>query len=84
MLALRAGAALLPCYCVREGANRHVITYLAPIEIERSGNRARDVETLTAACNAALEDIIRKHPEQWMWSHRRFRHSPDLETEPYA
>jgi KDO2-lipid IV(A) lauroyltransferase len=43
-----------------------------------------DVEAFTAAQNAALEAIIRAHPEQWLWTHRRFRHSPDLTRDIYG
>ena len=37
-----------------------------------------------AGNNAAYEAIIRRHPEQYMWGQRRFRHSPDLDRDPYA
>jgi lauroyl/myristoyl acyltransferase len=33
--------------------------------------------------NAALERIIRAHPEQYMWATRRFRNSPDLGEKTY-
>ena len=42
------------------------------------------VEVVTAACNRALEERIRAHPDQWLWGHRRYRYSPDLEREPYV
>ena len=28
---------------------------------------------MTQAFNNKLEEIIRKHPEQWMWVHRRWK-----------
>jgi KDO2-lipid IV(A) lauroyltransferase len=28
---------------------------------------------LTQAFNDKLEEIVRKHPEQWMWVHRRWK-----------
>ena len=37
----------------------------------------------SGASPEALGEIIRAHPEQYMWSHRRFRHSPDLPGDPY-
>jgi lauroyl/myristoyl acyltransferase len=54
------------------------------IESTRSDDRARDVEQLTHRCTAVMEALIRRHPEHWMWTYRRFRHSPDLEGDPYA
>ena len=83
-LALRTGAAVVPCYAIREGPERYRVTFLPPVEIEPSGDLTKDIETATAAYNVVLEAIIRRHPEQWMWSHRRFRHSPDLESDLYA
>ena len=43
-----------------------------------------DIEAVTGQCNAALEAIIRQYPEQWLWSNRRFRHSPDLVGDGYT
>ena len=43
-----------------------------------------DVIARTTAFNHWLERVIRAHPEQWLWAHRRFRHSPDLAGDPYA
>jgi KDO2-lipid IV(A) lauroyltransferase len=84
LIALRAGAPILPAACVRIGSDRHRLVIRAPLELPNTGDRRKDAELLTARGNAALEVFIREHPEQWMWSHRRFRHSPDLATDPYA
>ena len=83
-LALRTGAPVVPAYVVRDGPDHHTITFLPPLEMEVSGDREGDIEAATAQYNRALEEIIRRHPEQWMWAHRRFRHSPDLKGDPYA
>ena len=82
-LAIRTGAPVLPCYTLRTAPDRHLIRFLPPIEFERTADRQRDIETLTARFNEVYEAIIRAHPEQWMWAHRRFRHSPDLDADPY-
>ena len=82
-LAIRTGAPIIPCYTLRTAPDHHMIRFLPPIEFERSGDRSRDIEALTARFNEAYEAIIRAHPEQWLWAHRRFRHSPDLDADPY-
>ena len=83
-LAIRKGAPIIPCYTLRTAPDRHVIRFLPPIEFERSGDSQRDIEALTARFNQTYEAIIRAHPEQWLWAHRRFRHSPDLDADPYS
>ncbi len=57
---------------------------LGALEFRPSGARRRDVEDLTARGNEVLEGLIRRHPEQRMWAHRRPRHSPDLPEPGYA
>lgn len=76
-LALRSGAPVIPFFVVREGPDRHRATFLPPVEIPQTGDRRADIELGTARCNAVIESLIRKYPEQWWWAHRRFRNSPD-------
>ncbi len=83
-LAFRSGAPMITSYVVRDGPDHHRMVLGPALEFERTGDRERDIEAATAQCNAVLEEIIRKHPEQWMWSHRRFRYSPDLPDDPYG
>jgi Kdo2-lipid IVA lauroyltransferase/acyltransferase len=84
VLALRTGAPVVPAYTVRTGPDHHRLVIRPPIEIPDTGDRRKDAELLTARANDALGEIIRAHPEQWMWSHRRFRHSPDIPGDPYG
>lgn len=84
LLALRSGAPVLPAYIVREQPDRHQVVLLPELELDRTGDLRRDIATVTARTNQALEAIIRLHPEQWLWAHRRFRRSPDLPADFYA
>ncbi len=59
---------------VREGSGFRVI--FRAIELEWTGDRARDLETNTRRWTAVLEEEIRKRPEQWMWFHDRWRTQP--------
>jgi KDO2-lipid IV(A) lauroyltransferase len=83
LLALRSGAPIVHGYVVRDAPDHHLVTLDPPIDAPSSGDRQADVTELTARCNRAMEAAIRKHPEQWMWAHRRFRHSPDLPDDLY-
>ncbi len=77
-LAARTGAPVCPAYTVRHADGNHTLRVLPALEFRKTGDRKRDIEGATADYNAVLEEIIREYPEQWMWGHRRFRHSPDL------
>jgi KDO2-lipid IV(A) lauroyltransferase len=83
LLALRSGAPVLPFHLVRLARDRHRAVFQPPLELETGGGHRKDVELATAQMNRALEVVIRQHPEQWLWGHRRFRHSPDLPGDPY-
>jgi len=84
LLALRTGAPVLPFYVVREAPDRHRAVFLPELPLERTGDLRGDVARATALTNQTLETIIRRHPEQWLWAHRRFRRSPDLPRDFYA
>lgn len=73
-LARHTGAAILPVFLVREGeTERHRLVVLPEIEPSDTGDPERDVVSTTQACSDAVADMIRRHPEQWIWFHRRWR-----------
>jgi KDO2-lipid IV(A) lauroyltransferase len=82
-LALRTGAPVLPSFALRDDADHHTVELEPPLEVPGGDDRDAAIAELTARGNAAMEAAIRKHPEQYMWAQRRFRHSPDLERDPY-
>jgi len=77
-LASATGCALLPIYCVRKAIGRYEVHILPAVPV--SEDPAGEVHT-TACLNAILEAQIRQYPEQWSWSHRRWRPNP-LAAEP--
>lgn len=40
------------------------------------------VQALTIRYTAALEALIRRHPEQYLWIHRRWKHQPKARAKP--
>jgi KDO2-lipid IV(A) lauroyltransferase len=71
-LALASNAAIVPSFLVRQidGSWRMVMEPEVPVA------RTRDVEAdthrITADCTAILERWVRRYPEQWLWTHRRW------------
>lgn len=83
-LALRTGAAVLPGYLIWDEASRiHRLHFEPPIETIDTGNQKEDVVANTQRYAAALEAVIRRHPDQWLWIHRRWRTRPEGEPEIY-
>jgi lauroyl/myristoyl acyltransferase len=67
-LALRTGAPILPCAIYYDGsASRHLGVVLPPLDTSRrKGAKLRDdVARITQDLATALEDLIRRAPEQW-------------------
>ncbi|HZS08629.1 MAG TPA: lysophospholipid acyltransferase family protein [Blastocatellia bacterium] len=83
-LALRTGAAVLPGYVVwDEAAGIHRLHFEKPVETISTGNQKEDVVANTARYAKVLEDIIRRHPDQWLWIHRRWKTRPEGKKEIY-
>jgi KDO2-lipid IV(A) lauroyltransferase len=76
-LALRTGAALVTAASMRTGPGFRFDTWIdAPLEVAATGDHAADLVRITSQINARLEAAIRRAPEQWLWSHRRWKTKP--------
>jgi Kdo2-lipid IVA lauroyltransferase/acyltransferase len=73
LFSLKTGAPLLPMFLIRRDGSPPELQIGPPVEIERSGNEARDLETLTARFTTAVEEKIRQVPGQWTWLNRRWK-----------
>jgi KDO2-lipid IV(A) lauroyltransferase len=76
-LSLMTGAAIVPCFMIREGAGfRLVITPAVP-QPEGVADRKQAIALLTQAWSRVMEDFIRRYPQQWVWMHRRWKSTPE-------
>ncbi|MBI5203053.1 MAG: hypothetical protein HY925_15785 [Elusimicrobia bacterium] len=69
-LAKRTGAVVLPTYCLRRPDGLHVTVIEKPVDVLAGGDSP---EAATQIVARHVEGWIRKHPEQWLWIHRRFK-----------
>lgn len=76
-LATGAPIAVVAFICV--GRQRYRLRLYDIIKDAGTGERDKDLVTITTRCNRALGEGIREVPEQWFWQSRRFRHRPDGE-----
>jgi KDO2-lipid IV(A) lauroyltransferase len=81
--ALRFGAPVVVGTIHRKGPRATDGHRVELVEIPFSSDppdREAEAIRLTAACTAALEAAIRRHPAEWVWMHRRWRTRPPEET----
>ena len=74
IIALSTGAPVLPASSWREPDGRHVLRFEAPLSPIECDNTTEAIRLNTRAYNAALERLVVRHPEQWYWVHRRWKH----------
>ena len=75
VLALRTRTPVIPAFTRRLAPGRHVITIEPPLPLPETADDEA-VRALTARCTAAIEAAVRATPEQWLWSHDRWRTRP--------
>jgi len=76
-IALRTDAPIVPAFIVREGRSaRHRVHVLPIMQVERTGDPRADVVRNTQRFSAVFEDMVRRHPEQWLWMHKRWKTQP--------
>ncbi len=73
VFAQRTGAPLVPMFIIRDGPDRHKLIIRPPIYLERTKDRQKQVYETLVQLTRMLEDVIREHPEEYWWFHRRFR-----------
>lgn len=72
MAALRSGAPVYVVVAVRE-QGRLQMQVEGPIALPERATRHQALEAHTAALTAVIEGHVRRHPEQWLWLHRRWK-----------
>jgi KDO2-lipid IV(A) lauroyltransferase len=75
-IGLRVGAAFVPMACVRMPGNRYKVIIRPEIRHESTGDDDKDIFEVTRRCTQALEEIIRRYPDQWIWIHNRWHSRP--------
>jgi KDO2-lipid IV(A) lauroyltransferase len=83
-VALHTGAAVVPGYAIwDQSLQKYRLRFEPPVELIRTGDTERDVFENTQKFTKVLEEIIRKHPEQWVWVHGRWKTRPKGEPPLY-
>ncbi len=73
VLAKRTGAAVVPCFIIRQSDDTQTIVFEEPLAM-RSGEKA--LEEMVQEMTGIIERYIRAYPAQWSWVHRRWKSQP--------
>jgi len=68
-LSIKFGLDIIPVYIQREINNKFKIEFHKPI----NPNDFRNKLVLTEKLNTVLENMIRRNPDQWIWTHNRWK-----------
>jgi len=82
LFALRSGAPVFLMFAIRDPGwtQRYTVTF-SRLDFTPSGDRKQDLVRLTRRYLEALEEAIRRAPEQYFWHHRRWKTRPPEEQE---
>ncbi|HYL09673.1 MAG TPA: lysophospholipid acyltransferase family protein [Candidatus Acidoferrales bacterium] len=83
-LALHTDAAVVPGYAWWDDAIRkYRLRFEPPVEVVRTGDAGTDIRVNTENFTRVIEEFARKHPDQWLWAHARWKTRPAGEKPLY-
>ena len=80
-LALRTGAPVIPVFALPLPGGRYRLIYEHPVE-PPAEDSSHGLSEFTQRCTDVLEMYVRRHPELWLWMHRRWRDLEELPAPP--
>jgi KDO2-lipid IV(A) lauroyltransferase len=77
-IALRTDAAVVPTFTIwDEKLGKYRLRFDPAVELIRTGAGEADIQANTQQFTKIVEDYVRRHPEQWLWVHRRWKTRPE-------
>jgi KDO2-lipid IV(A) lauroyltransferase len=71
--AVKMNCPILSGFLYRKRFDIHKAVIFPPIYPPDSGDREKDIIKMTQAYTSGFENAIREYPDQWMWTHRRWK-----------
>jgi KDO2-lipid IV(A) lauroyltransferase len=83
-VALHTGSAVVPGYAHWDDTiQKYRLRFEPPVGLLRTGDTERDVLENTQRFAKVIEEIVREHPDQWVWVHKRWKTRPKGEAALY-
>jgi KDO2-lipid IV(A) lauroyltransferase len=73
VFAIKQKCPILPFLMRRVSFDKHILMSHPPIYPIDSGNEEQDIIDITRQYLSYFEEMIKKYPDQWMWTHRRWK-----------
>ncbi len=70
---IKTGSPVVLGVLIRRGYKRHRAIISRLIYPPDSGDNEKDTVWMTQQYTSLLEEIVRQYPDQWMWTHRRWK-----------
>ena len=82
-LAMRTGAAIVFTAAQPLPGRRIKVVFGPEIPVDNTGDKEKDVLTTSQKCLDVCANLIREHPEHWMWTYKRWKRRPSAEKDGY-
>ena len=77
LLAVRSEAIVWPVFLLRLPGQRYRLISAEPLDTRTlHGNRREKIEKCAQYYTHAIAEMVKKHPEQWFWMHKRWKTRP--------
>ncbi len=73
---------MVPTFCVRSSNGSHRVVVEPSVPLLRTGDLEHDVVVNTQRFTRIIERYVRRHPEHWLWMHRRWKTQPGPDWVP--
>ncbi|MBS1542274.1 MAG: lysophospholipid acyltransferase family protein [Bacteroidetes bacterium] len=79
VLAMKTGAAVVPTFIYLGDDHYQHMEILPEIPLVLTGDEEKDLVSNTQRFTDVIEEAIRRHPDQWVWLHERWKTKPGEE-----
>ena len=82
--AMHTDAAVVPGFLHwDETLRKYRLCFEPAVELARTGNDVADIRENTQRFTRVIENYVRRHPDQWLWVHKRWKTRPPGEAPIY-